>query len=114
MKIKGDIIREARRHKEFSQEYMAHLLDISQPQYSRLENGEADFDVSKLSIIIDALDLNPMEVIEFTEKQQVFINSHNTHNIGIVGNRFGDIKSPLVSNDKEVIRQIIREELGNK
>lgn len=51
-----------------------------------------------------------MEVIEFTEKQQVFINSHNTHNIGIVGNRFGDIKSPLVSNDKEVIRQIIREE----
>lgn len=109
MKVKGDLIRNARRHKQFSQEYMAHLLEISQSQYSRLENGEIDFEVSKLSILIDTLELNPMEVIEFTEKQQVFINSHNT-----IGTNFGEIKSPLVANDIEIIRQIIREELDKR
>ncbi|SZD73601.1 Uncharacterised protein [Candidatus Ornithobacterium hominis] len=47
---------------------MANPLDISQSQYSRLEKGEIDFEVSKLSILIDTLELNPMGVIEFTEK----------------------------------------------
>ncbi|WP_260377579.1 helix-turn-helix domain-containing protein [Candidatus Ornithobacterium hominis] len=61
-------MREAKRNKNFSQEYMANPLDISQSQYSRLEKGEIDFEVSKLSILIDTLELNPMGVIEFTEK----------------------------------------------
>ena len=106
MKVKGNLIREARRRKEFSQDYMAHLLDISQSQYSKLENGEANFDVSKLGVLLDELELNPLEVIEFSEKQQIFINSNNT-----IVNNAGEIKSPLISNDVNVIRQIIQEEL---
>ena len=106
MKVKGNLIREARRRKDFSQDYMANLLDISQSQYSKLENGEANFDVSKLGALLDALELNPLEVIEFSEKQQVFINSNNT-----IVNNAGEIKSPLISNDVNFIRQIIQEEL---
>ena len=106
MKVKGNLIREARRRKDFSQDYMANLLDISQSQYSKLENGEANFDVSKLGALLDALELNPLEVIEFSEKQQIFINSNNT-----IVNNAGEIKSPLISNDVNFIRQIIQEEL---
>ena len=106
MKVKGNLIRDARRRKDFSQEYMANLLDISQSQYSKLENGEANFDVSKLGALLDELELNPLEVIEFSEKQQVFINSNNT-----IVNNAGEIKSPLISNDVNFIRQIIQEEL---
>ena len=106
MKVKGNLIREARRRKGFSQDYMANLLDISQSQYSKLENGEANFDVSKLGALLDALELNPLEVIEFSEKQQIFINSNNT-----IVNNAGEIKSPLISNDVNFIRQIIQEEL---
>ena len=106
MKVKGNLIRDARRRKDFSQEYMANLLDISQSQYSKLENGEANFDVSKLGALLDELELNPLEVIEFSEKQQVFINSNNT-----IVNNAGEIKSPLITNDVNFIRQIIQEEL---
>lgn len=106
MKVKGNLIRDARRRKDFSQKYMANLLDISQSQYSKLENGEANFDVSKLGALLDELELNPLEVIEFSEKQQVFINSNNT-----IVNNAGEIKSPLISNDVNFIRQIIQEEL---
>ncbi len=107
MKVKGNLIRDARRQKNLSQEYIAHLLDISQSQYSKLENGEANFDISKLSSLLDVLELNPLEVIEFSEKQQVFINSNNT-----IVNNAGEIKSPLLTNDVEFIRKMIREELG--
>jgi transcriptional regulator with XRE-family HTH domain len=72
MRVKGELVREARVKKRFSQEDLAHFLNISQSQYSKLENGEADFDISKLGLLLDKLDLNPLEIIEFSEKQQVF------------------------------------------
>ena len=106
MKVQGNLIREARRRKDLSQDYMASLLDISQSQYSKLENGDANFDVSKLSLLLDELELNPLDIIEFSEMQQIFINSNNT-----IVNNAGEIKSPLITNDVEAIRQIIQEEL---
>lgn len=109
MKVKRELIKNTRRHKRFSQEYIAYLLDVSQSQYSRLENGEIDFEISKLSSLIDILELNPMEVIEFTEKQLAFINSHNT-----IGSNIGKIKSPIVINDLNIIQQIIRDELDKR
>ena len=45
MRVKEKIVREARLKKEFSQEHMAHLLNISQSKYSRLEKGEVTFTV---------------------------------------------------------------------
>ncbi len=68
MKVKIHLIRNARRQKDLSQENIAYLLDISQSQYSKLENGEVNFNISKLSLLLDALELNPLEVIEFSEK----------------------------------------------
>lgn len=103
MKVKPDIIREARQKKRYSQEVMAEFLDISQSQYSKLENAEVDFGVQQLGILIDVLGSNPLEVIDFSEQQQVFINSPQSGNLN---------NSNSFNNNIELIRNIIREELG--
>lgn len=109
MNVKGKLIREARMKKDFSQEYLANVLGISQSQYSKLENGDVSFDIQKLGQLLDELELNPLEIIEFSEKQQTFINSNNSHS-AIVNS--GEINSPLIQNDIEAIRKIIQEELS--
>ena len=101
MRVKEKLVRDARLKKEYSQEYVAHSLGVSQSKYSRLEKGEATFDIEELSKLIDLLELNPLEVIDFTEKQQVFINSSYSENSNITINGL----------DKDVIRDIIREEI---
>ncbi len=101
MKVKEKLVRDARLKKEYSQEYVAHLLGVSQSKYSRLEKGEITFDIEELSKIIDLLDLNPLEVIDFTEKQQIFINSSYSGNSNTTINEI----------DTETIKNIIREEI---
>jgi transcriptional regulator with XRE-family HTH domain len=103
MKVKGEIIREARIKKGYKQTILAEDLGISQSQYSKLENGEVVFDVKILGLLMDKLDLNPLEVIEFSDKQQMFINSSmaGNHNNSNSFNNY-DIKS---------IREIVKEEI---
>ena len=104
MKVKEKVIRDARLKKEYSQEYVATMLNVSQPQYSKLENGEIPFDIDKLSILIDLLDLNPMDIFDFSEKQQVFIHSSCSGNSNI-----------NISNiDVEFLRKLIQEELKKR
>ena len=112
MNVKGKLIREARMKKDFSQEYLANVLGISQSQYSKLENGDVSFDIQKLGQLLDELELNPLEIIEFSEKQKLIINTNNSHN-AIVKNS-GEINSPLIQNDVEAIRKIVQEELSKK
>ena len=103
MKVKEKMVRDARLKKEFSQEHIAHILKISQSKYSRLEKGEISFDINELSVLIDVLELNPLDVFDFTEKQQVFISSFYS----------GNVNSKINGIDKEAIREFIREELKN-
>ena len=104
MKVKTKIIHDERKSKGYSQDEIAHLLNISQSQYSKLENGEITFDLKELGTLLDILSLNPLDVIEFSEKQQVFINSSNS----------GNINSNFNNNDIESIRKIVQEELNKK
>lgn len=104
MRVKEKIVRDARLKKEFSQEHIAHVLNISQSKYSRLEKGEISFDIKELSKLIDILELNPLEVLDFTEKQQVFINSSYS----------GNVNTKINGIDAEAIRQLIQEELSKK
>ena len=103
MRVKGKIIKDARLKKDFSQENIADVLNISQSKYSRLEKGDISFNIDELSALLDVLGLNPLEVIDFTEKQQVFISSFYS----------GNVNSKINGIDKEVIRKFIREELKN-
>jgi len=104
MKVKGQLIREARLRKGMKQDILADVLGISQSQYSKLENGEVIFDVQKLSTLMDELDLNPLDVIEFSDKQQIFINSamSGNHNNSNSFNNY----------DIDTLRKIIQEEIS--
>ena len=82
---------------------MAEVLDISQSQYSKLENGEATFDIQKLSELIDQLEINPLDVIEFSDKQQTFINSAMSGN----HNSSHNYNNSFNNYDEEMIRNII-------
>ena len=101
MKVKKKIVRDARLKKEFSQDHMAHVLNISQSKYSRLEKGEISFNIDELSKLLDYLELNPLEVLDFTEKQQVFINSSYS----------GNNNTTINNIDIELIKKIVQEEL---
>ena len=101
MRVKEKIVRDARLKKEFSQDHMAHVLNISQSKYSRLEKGELSFNIDELSKLLDYLELNPLEVLDFTEKQQVFINSSYS----------GNNNTTINNIDIELIKKIVQEEL---
>jgi hypothetical protein len=55
-------------------------------------------------MLIDELDLNPLDVIEFSDKQQIFINSamSGNHNNNNSFNNY----------DVEMIRKVVQEEIG--
>lgn len=81
MEINCKRIREIRRQKELSQEYVAFMLGISQSQYSKLENGNKIFELDKLSKLFDVLEINPLEVIEFSEKKRFLIDKKSEFRI---------------------------------
>lgn len=56
-------IRRIREAKEYSQEYVAGKLKISQRNYSKMENGEIDISVNKLFQICEALEVEVTDVL---------------------------------------------------
>ncbi|MDC8103383.1 helix-turn-helix domain-containing protein [Chryseobacterium sp. PTM-20240506] len=101
MKVRLEKIREKRIQKGYSQTYIADLLDISQAQYSRLEKGENDFDIKKLGELLEILDINFFDVIEFSGKQKLFANSL------LLGG------SGFYNRDAELIKKIVTEVVDN-
>lgn len=69
MKINLDTLRKIRQQKAFSQEYVAYILEISQAQYSRLENGSMVFRIDTLGKLLKILEVNPLEIITFDNNQ---------------------------------------------
>lgn len=52
---------------------MAYILQISQAQYSKLETGKVVWNTDKLGEVLDVLDLNFLEVVKLSEKQEILI-----------------------------------------
>lgn len=63
-------IRHIRRNREYSQEYMALLLDISQNAYSRLENGKTPITLDRLYQICIILQISPLALLHWEEPVQ--------------------------------------------
>jgi transcriptional regulator with XRE-family HTH domain len=60
----ADKIRNLRRSMEYSQEYMAFMLHISQNAYSRLENGKTPVTIDRLYEICQILQAKPADLLE--------------------------------------------------
>lgn len=66
-------IRTLRRNKEYSQEYMAVMLHISQNAYSRLENGKTPLTLDRFYEICLILEIKPAALLDMTEIPKTFL-----------------------------------------
>lgn len=60
-------IRTLRRNREYSQEYMALMLHISQNAYSRLENGKTPITLDRYYEVCQILQIKPSELLDMVE-----------------------------------------------
>ena len=103
MKINTEEIRRIRREKDFSQEYMAEMLGLSQSQYSRIENNECSIDLEKTKKISELLDINPLDIIDFSDRQ-AFFHCNQSGNIETINNtsEFDNERNSYLSQIKEL------------
>ncbi len=68
MKICGQNIRKIRRSRDFTQEYMAFEMGISQKAYSDIENSKVKINLEILTKISEILDIKPSEICSISDK----------------------------------------------
>ena len=103
MKINTEEIRRIRREKDFSQEYMAEMLGLSQSQYSRIENNECSIDLEKTKKISELLDISPLDILDFADIQSIF-HCNQSGNIETINNtsEFDNERNSYLSQIKEL------------
>lgn len=68
----GCRIRKTRREKEYSQDYVAMKLGISQTAYQRIENGRAEkMDINIIVKIAEILEISPVDLMFKPKKSTV-------------------------------------------
>lgn len=75
-------IKQIREIKNLSQEYIANEVGITVRGYSKIESGETKLSIDRLNDISKALEVPPLEILGFDEKQ-IFNNCKQEGNIGI-------------------------------
>ncbi len=86
-------IRKRRNEMQYSQEYMASKLGISQPAYANLENEETKINIKRLEKIAEILEIEIADLIDGNTTVNNFNNNaENMNGIGIVENLYQDNK----------------------
>ncbi|MDB5256804.1 MAG: helix-turn-helix protein [Chitinophagaceae bacterium] len=68
MKTLGDKLKALRTTKKWSQEDIAHELEISLPAYSKIERGITDISLGRLTQIAKLFNLTVIELLSYGEK----------------------------------------------
>ncbi len=103
----GKNIKRLREFKNYTQEYVAEQLQVSQTAYSKIERDETDVSFSKLNKIAKILGVTINDIINTSDEKlwlsitygQNFDNSNN----GIV------IKQSISENEKDLYERLIEE-----
>jgi transcriptional regulator with XRE-family HTH domain len=77
--ILGSKIKTIREMKNFTQDYVAERLEMSQSNYSRIERNEINIPIKTLQKIADIFDITLTELIEFDSKY--FLNKFDNQSI---------------------------------
>ncbi len=86
-------IKKRRNEMQYSQEYMANQLGISQPAYANLENGETKLNTKRLEKIAEILEIDMIDLLDGNTTVNNFNNNaDNTYSVGIVENLYQDNK----------------------
>lgn len=78
-------IKKLREMRNFTQEYMAHCLQLTQRSYSSIENGKTQLTIERLKEIADILKVGIGEILDL-ENQNVYNNNFNNHGAENKGN----------------------------
>ncbi|HLW63043.1 MAG TPA: helix-turn-helix transcriptional regulator [Flavobacterium sp.] len=78
-------IRENRKTKGYSHDYMAAMLDISPSAYNKLERNETNLSLERLLVITDILELPITEVLD--------IKTGDTYNQDLKDNSIGRVET---------------------
>ena len=99
----GNNIKVIRELRDYTQDYMADKLDMSQGNYSRIEKGAVVPNIDRLQSIADILEVDLSALLSTTNFY---------FNFNEVANQSGYITNQNNTNiDIEMIRKIIQEEL---
>lgn len=71
-------VRKLREFRNYTQEYMAEQLNLSQRAYSSLENGKTQLSVDRLMDICKLLDVSVGEILDI-ENQNIYNNNFNNN-----------------------------------
>ncbi len=72
-----------RQHRKISQEKMAEQLGMSVNNYSSIERGKVDLNISRLEEIASILQVNLFELLNFGEKNVYYLSG--TNNSAVAG-----------------------------
>ncbi len=75
-------IKQIRELKNLTQDYVASQLQLTTRAYSKIESGETQLTINRLNEISSILEIEPLEILGFDDKQ-VFNNCKQEGNIGI-------------------------------
>ena len=100
----GNKIKNISELKNFTQEYMAEKLDISQAAYSKMEKGDTKISQDKLNKIAEILEVNLDDITDFDNKK--VLNSFN--------NVKGSNNGIITYNEKDMIliRQLYEDKVA--
>ncbi|GAA4418223.1 hypothetical protein GCM10023187_51430 [Nibrella viscosa] len=81
----GNKIKKLRELRNFTQDYMAEALQMSQAGYGKIERDETDISLSRLQQIASVLKVELNELIGFDDKLVIFgaMHTHATANNGV-------------------------------
>ena len=96
-----DRIKEIRKNKGFSHEYMAHKFDLSQPAYSKIEKNETVLSVDRLFKIAEILETTISDILDINPSN---IYNQNNHDNGTFVGHY-DIQN-LYQDNKEKSRKV--------
>ncbi len=124
----GKNIKKFRELKNYTQEYMASQLEMTQGGYGKIERGDTDISLSKIESISKVLEISLFDIIGFDEKKLIygcFTNNQNANQADvIIGNdnfererklyeaQITELKNSL--KDKDIIIDLMKEKFEKK
>lgn len=97
----GEKLKKARISKNFTQEYLADLLQVSQKTYSNFENDKSKPDFQQVESIAQALQTS---VLDFLSGDNITINNTNGDNSGFIYQN--QLPEKLVEQYEERIKEL--------
>ena len=111
----GNKIRRFRELREYSQEYMANKLEITQSAYGKIENESVKITIERLQKIAEILNVELSNLIN-SNNQNIFNQCNNHTANGYIENQYNDLKEAynqiIKSKDEQI--ELLKKMLENK